>query len=189
MRNHLDEALAVQATADCLYNHEQVETAIRQLAGDITEQLGETDPRVLCVMNGALVFAGQLLTRLRFPLTVDYIHATRYGPNTSGQSLEWVASPHLPLAGQTVLVLDDILDEGLTLAAIMDYCRQQGATAVYSAVLVEKQHARRDPAIQADFTALTVPDRYVFGYGMDYKGRLRNVAGIYAVAEDDTLAT
>jgi hypoxanthine phosphoribosyltransferase len=87
------------------------------------------------------------------------------------------------LRDRTVLVVDDILDEGLTLAAIVDFCRQQGARAVYSAVLVEKVHDRKSAAVEADFIGIKVEDRYVFGYGMDYHGYLRNVRGIYAVSE------
>ena len=81
----------------------------------------------------------------------------------------------------SVLIVDDILDEGLTLDAIVGYCRQQGAKEVHSAVLVEKNHARRANHISATFTGLQVDDRYVFGCGMDYKGYMRNLPEIYAI--------
>lgn len=176
-------ASQVLEMAQCLYNEQQVEQAIAGLAKSISQALKDKDPVILCVMNGGLVLTGKLLTQLNFPLTVDYIHATRYRKQTRGGQLQWLVKPHSSLADQTVLIVDDILDEGDTLAAVKDYCKEQGARQVFSVVLVEKQHDRNITNTQADFVALQVEDRYVFGYGMDYKGRLRNADGIYAVSE------
>lgn len=176
-----DQAQLVLAEADCLFTESQVEQALDSMATRIAERLGNTNPIVMCVMNGGLVPTGKLVTRLSFPVQMDYLHATRYRNTTSGGDLTWLARPHMDIRGRTVLVVDDILDEGVTLAAIMDYCREQGAAGVYSAVLVEKQHERKHGLKEADFVGLAVEDRYVFGYGMDFKGYLRNAAGIYAV--------
>ncbi len=167
--------------ADLLYSPGEVESAYERLARAITAVLADRDPLVLSVMVGGLVVAGKLLPRLDFPLEVDYIHATRYGGQTQGSELHWRAYPATPLEGRAVLVVDDILDEGLTLAAILDHCRAKGAREVYSAVLVEKCHQRKPAMQHADFTGVSVEDRYVFGCGMDYRGYLRNVSGIYAV--------
>ncbi len=175
-----DEVERVLAEADRLYSREEVLAAIDRLAAEITQRLGTSDPVVLCVMNGALIPAGYLLTRLRFPLQVDYLHATRYRGATRGGELHWRVRPELDLAGRSVLVVDDILDEGLTLAAILQHCRAQGAAEVLSCVLVRKHHDRGN-GVEADFVGLEVGDRYVFGFGMDYKGYLRNADGIYAV--------
>lgn len=177
------EARAAYEQADELCTPEQVNAAYDRMANAITEQLGDSDPIVICVMSGGLIPAGHLLTRLNFPLHVDYLHASRYRGETRGGELHWVTRPSLPLAGRTLLVVDDILDEGLTLKAIVAYLREQGAKAVYSAALVQKLHDRRDPAISADFIGLEVEDRYVFGCGMDYHGYYRNLPGIYAVQE------
>jgi hypoxanthine phosphoribosyltransferase len=178
----VNEANQTLAEADLLVAGEDVTTAIRRLAGEITTQLSETNPVLLCVMNGGLIFAGQLLTRLVFPLEVDYCHATRYGRETTGAGLDWIVRPRLELRGRTVLLLDDILDEGITLAAIADYCRQQGAARVMMAVLVDKVHDRKvSPDFQADFTGVETEDRFLFGFGLDYKGYWRNAPGIYAV--------
>ncbi len=176
------QAAEVMQTADLLHSQEVVEQALDRMAVEITGKLAGEDPVVLCVLNGALIPMGHLLTRLTFPLRQDYIHATRYGTETTGTQLEWIGHPSTSLKGETVLVIDDILDEGITLAAITDACREAGARSIYTAVLVEKVRVRNS-TIQADFTGLKVEDRYVFGYGMDYKGYLRNVAGIYAVAK------
>lgn len=164
-----------------LYDEQAVNTALDTMAAAITEVMGGRNPLLLCVMTGGVVPAGALFTRLRFPVQFDYLHATRYRGGTTGSDLKWICPPSQPLRGRTVLVVDDILDEGLTLAAILDYCREQGAEAVYSAVLVEKHHGRKVAGLQADFVGLHVEDRYVFGCGMDYHGYLRNVPAIYAV--------
>lgn len=175
-----EEADRVYREADCLYSAEEVEAAIARMAGEISARLNGKNPLVLCVLTGALIPTGALLTRLDFPLELDYIHATRYGSATSGGSLHWIAHPRLSLKGRTVLVVDDILDEGATLAAIVEHCRAEGAEEVLSAVFTEKRHDRKN-GLKADFAGLEVEDRYVFGYGMDYKGYLRNAPGIFAV--------
>ena len=178
-----DEIEAVRRSADLIYDKDAVNTALDRMATDITRLLGETNPVMLCVMSGGLVPASELFTRLDIPIELDYLHATRYQGTQGGQTLDWIAHPVHALKGRTVLVVDDILDEGVTLAAILDFCREQEVKAVYSAVLVEKQHDRKAPGLKADFVGLTVEDRYVFGCGMDYHGYWRNLPAIYAVAE------
>ncbi len=170
------------AEADCLAAEDQVRAAITAVAARISADLAELDPVVLCVLKGGVVFAGQLLTQLRFPLDFDYVHATRYGNATAGGGIEWRAMPSVPLRGRHVLLVDDILDVGSTLLAIADACQSQEAASVRTAVLVDKVHGRKArPGLRADYAALEMPDRFLFGYGMDYHGYWRNAPGIYAV--------
>ncbi|MCK9396561.1 MAG: hypoxanthine-guanine phosphoribosyltransferase [Methylobacter sp.] len=178
----LEEINRVRATADLLHSEQEVEAAIDKMAWEINIALADRNPLLLCVINGGIVAAGKLLTRLTIPLTIDSIHASRYQNQTSGGSIKWLVQPETPLKGRTVLIVDDILDEGITLAAICQYCREHGAAAVYSAVLADKILDHQKP-VTADFIGLKVENRYLFGYGMDYKGYLRNVAGIYACKE------
>ena len=179
---NIEEVSKVFKEADLLVGEAGVLSAIERLAAEITEQLRESNPVVISVMNGGLIFTGQLLTKLVFPLQMDYVHATRYGHEINGAQLNWTVRPQHDLKGRTVLLLDDILDEGVTLASIADYCRQQGAARVLMAVLVEKLHLRKvTPGMRADFSGLEVGDRFLFGYGLDYKGYWRNAPGIYAV--------
>jgi hypoxanthine phosphoribosyltransferase len=181
-------AQQVLERADLLYSAEQVSQALDRLAEEISQAVTQASPEqpviVISVMNGGLVLAGHLLTRFNFPLHVDFIHATRYRNQTSGGELEWKVEPHQSLSGRTLVILDDILDEGYTLQAIVDYCKRQEAENVISAVLAEKKHDRRTPGVHCDFIGLQVEDRYVFGFGMDYKGYHRNLNGIYAVGDD-----
>lgn len=174
----------VRKEAICLYPEDQVEQAIDRLAGEITDRYRDKNPLIMCVMNGGLILTGKLITKLDMPLQVDYLHATRYRGNTTGGNLHWLAKPQHSLMGRVVIVVDDILDEGLTLRDIIEYCKNEGASEVASCVLVEKMHDRKYGCDHADFTGLSVEDKYVFGYGMDYKGFLRNAPGIYAVRNE-----
>ncbi len=178
----MKEIERAMAEADCLVPDEGVEAALDRLAEGITDRLRHTNPLVFCVMNGGLILAGRLLPRLPFPLEVSYLHASRYGHALQGNLLDWRVRPTQDLRGRTILVLDDILDEGHTLLAILDYLKAEGAGQVFSAVLVHKLHDRKAyPGMRADFTGLDVADRFLFGCGMDYKGYWRNAPGIYAL--------
>lgn len=182
MTDTVDELNQVMAEADCLVSEEQVYQAIDELADSISGELKHSNPLLFCVMNGGLILTGQLLPRLRFPVQAEYLHATRYRQETTGGILEWKLRPDAEMTGRTVLIVDDILDEGTTLTAIADYCLSQGASRVLTAVLVDKLHDRKArPGLKADFTGLEVEDRFLFGFGMDYKGYWRNAPGIYAV--------
>ena len=180
-------AQQVLEQADLIYSAEQINQAIDLLAQQINQQfLNITEPVIaLPVMNGGLVISGHLLTRLNFPVILDYLHATRYRDETTGSDLQWKAKPQQSLKDKTLLIIDDILDEGYTLQAVRDYCLEQGASQVYSVVLVEKNHPRPKADIKGDFIGLQVEDRNVFGFGMDYKGHHRSLNAIYAVNEDD----
>ena len=155
-----EEARQVLAEAECCYTRTQVEQALDKMAQAITATLQDKNPLLLRVLN--------------------YIHATRYRGETRGGELNWIAKSSHSLKDRHVLIIDDILDEGLTLAALVKFGMQEGAASVHTAVLVNKLHDRKAD-LQADFVGLDVEDRYVFGYGMDYKDYLRNVPGIYAV--------
>jgi hypoxanthine phosphoribosyltransferase len=176
-------AQAVYDQSDMLYSEQQVESALDRIALEITGHIATSDPIVICIMNGGLIAAGKLLPRLDFPLRVDYLHATRYHGQTSAGELNWIKKNHLELKGENILIIDDILDEGITLKAIAEFCHEMGAASVLSAVVVEKLHQRSN-GFKADFIGLQVEDRYVFGCGMDYKGYLRNAPGIFAVSEE-----
>lgn len=175
----------VLATATCLYSKEEIEVALDKMSLAMNEELAETNPILLCVVVGGIVTLGNLLPRLNFPLEVDYVHATRYGSQIVGKDIEWKVKPHKSVMNRTVVIVDDILDGGITLNHIIQLCQKNGAKQIYSAVLVDKKNARIEDGLhEADFTALEVDNHYVFGYGMDYKGYLRNAPGIYKVSPE-----
>ena len=176
----VQQAKDILASADLIHSAETVSAAVSRIAAEITEKFSETNPLLLCVMSGGVPFAGHLMTQLNFPLEFDYLHVTRYGQETSGGALSWRSAPWTSVKERVVIVLDDILDEGMTLAAIVERLKELGAKACYTAVATEKLNGKKKP-IKADFVALTVPDRFVFGFGMDVRGHFRNLPAIYAM--------
>jgi hypoxanthine phosphoribosyltransferase len=178
----IGQAQQVMAEADLLFSAADIQQALDVMAEEITARLAGQNPLLLCVMNGGVITAGHLLTRLNFPLEQDYLHATRYrGATSGGKTITWLHEPETSLEGRNVLLVDDILDEGYTLREVARWCRERGAASVHIAALAEKNHDRRVEGIQCDFSALQLADRYVFGFGMDYKEYWRNANGIYAV--------
>jgi len=175
-----DEATKILAEADTLVTEAECMAATARVAREIKEKLGGEFPLVLAVMGGATVFAGQLLPLLDFPLEFDYIHVSRYGDKLSGGKLNWKVEPKESVHGRIVLVLDDILDEGETMAAIRQRVLALGAKEFHSVVFCEKLIRKAKP-LKPDFLGVTVPDRYVFGYGMDVSGLWRNLPAVYAL--------
>lgn len=169
------------ARAELIHDEAAVHAAMRRMAGEIDAQLGDESALFITVMNGGMIFAGQLATLLQAPVQLDYLHASRYRGATTGGELNWLARPHVDMRDRTVLLVDDILDEGYTLQAIRKYCMEQGARRVLIAVLCEKRHGRVVPGLVADFVGVEVPDRYVFGFGMDYHELGRNLPTIVAL--------
>lgn len=176
----LAKAWIMLKEADLICDSVRVQAAIGRLAEEITKRIEFSYPLVLTVMGGGVFFAGHLLPLLRFPLDCDYIHATRYGIGLAGSEVAWRVAPSDAVQGRTVLVLDDILDGGDTMSAIRDRVLSLGAAQFLCAVLTNKAHRTPKP-IFADFVGLEVPDRFVFGCGMDVRGCWRNLPEIYAL--------
>jgi hypoxanthine phosphoribosyltransferase len=177
------QAREILHNAELLFSEAEVNAAVHRVAGEINAALADQHPLVLSVMGGAVVFTGQLLPLLNFPLDFDYVHVSRYGNAKQGGEMHWKVAPRENVRGKVVLVVDDILDEGETIAAIKQRVMELGASRFYSAVFADKEHGKAKP-VHADFIGLTVPDRFVFGYGMDIHGAWRNLPAIYAVKEN-----
>lgn len=162
---------------------EEVREAYARMAEAVNDRYGNQEIVLVVVMNGGLICAAHLAERLGMPVLFDYLHVSRYRGETRGDALHWIARPQQDLRDRHVLIVDDILDEGPTLGAILQYCQDAGAATVAAAVLVEKSHGRRVPGVNADFVGLQVPDRYVFGCGMDLREGLRHLPDIWALSE------
>lgn len=176
------EARKVLQQAEMIRSAAEVQAAVARVAAGLNQRLADTHPLVLSVMGGAAIFTGQLLPLLDFPLDFDYVHVSRYGGRQEGGALYWKIEPGDNVAGRTVLVLDDILDEGETMAAIRKRVMELGAAGFYSAVFADKLNGKDKP-IRPDFTGMELPDRFVFGFGMDIEGAWRNLPAIYAIKE------
>jgi hypoxanthine phosphoribosyltransferase len=177
-----DQARDFLRKAEIICTAEEVQAAVARMAGEINAVLEHQHPLVLSVMGGAVIFTGQLLPLLDFPLEFDYLHVSRYGPAQQGGALKWKVAPGESVARRVVLVLDDILDEGETLAEVRRRVLELGAAACYCAVFADKANGKTKP-IRADFTGVELPDRFVFGFGMDIQGAWRNLPAIYALKE------
>ena len=176
----LEEILAVRRHSSVVFSRETVDAAVAEIAVRLTREIANENPLVLCVMKGGVPFTADLLRCFDFALELDYVHVSRYHDSTRGTWLEWHGTPRTSVAGRTLLIVDDVLDEGKTMSALVAWGRERGAAQTLSAVLVAKD-VPRDEEVVADFTALEAPDRYLFGRGMDYKGYWRNLPDIYAV--------
>ena len=183
MQLSIEKLNEVLAQAKKLISHDELMVALDGMAIKMHEVLAEENPLMLTVMNGGLITASELAKRLNFPMEMDYVHATRYRGNFSGGAIHWLHEPKTSLENRVVLIVDDILDGGITLAEIVAYCEKHGAKKVYTAVLLDKYETRENGGLPtADFTGLKIENHFVFGFGLDYHGYWRNVPGIYVVA-------
>ena len=175
-----DRAWNILDSAELVCPAEEIDRAIAAMGAAITADYAKRYPAILTVMNGAIIFCGKLLPLLRFPLSLDYVHASRYGEATSGGTVSWRVLPPELVRDREVIVIDDILDAGETLAAIRDKVLERGAKSCAVAVLADKQIGRERP-VRADYVGVRIPDRFVFGCGLDIGGYWRNLPAIYAV--------
>ena len=169
--------------AECLYDRAAIDRCMDLQAAQLNERYAGSHPLVLCVMTGAMIYAGHLLPRLNFLLDLDYVHASRYGDARTGGQLHWIARPTQSVKGREVLLLDDILDEGVTLHEIAKWLNAEGASSIEIAVLTHKEKAAPQPC-KPDYPALSTPDRYVYGFGLDVAGLWRNANGIFVAATE-----
>lgn len=182
MADTINELNKILDEADCLVDEAKINEVLDKMANQITTDLSNKLPIVLCVMNGGLIPTAALIERLNFPLELDYVHATRYGMETKGTSLNWFSYPKINLKNRHILVIDDIFDQGHTLKAILKWLEEQETSHVYTATIVNKLHNRK-ANITPNYIGIDVVDRFIFGYGMDYKGFFRNLKGIYAIKD------
>ncbi|HZX25882.1 MAG TPA: hypoxanthine-guanine phosphoribosyltransferase [Telluria sp.] len=185
---HHQRAQELLAKATEIYDAQAVQAAVHRVADFLNQRYGGAGdaefPLVLSVMGGAVVFTGQVLTQLRFPLEFDYIHVTRYGDDDQGGRVVWKVIPRPNVSGRTIIVLDDILDEGETLAQVKQRLLDMGAKEVVIAVFADKEIKRAKP-ISADVIGLSIPDKFVVGFGMDAYGYWRNLPGLWAIRPED----
>ena len=180
----LKEALNVAGNAEKLLTKKEVDEAIDRIAEDIKEKIKNEVPILLCVMKGGLLLTSELLQRIQQPLALDYVHVDRYRNKTQGGSIHWHKEPEINLNKRLVLIVDDIFDEGYTLQDLITYCTAKGASKVLSVVLLKKVLEKKHTDIEPDIVGLEISDRYVFGWGMDYKGYWRNLTDVFAVSEN-----
>ncbi len=178
------DAKKLLADSEILFTTEEVNAATTRVATAMNRDFADKHPLILSVMGGAVVFTGQLLPQLDFPLDFDIVQVSRYGNKTVGTELNWRVAPRDNIVGRNVIILDDILDEGITLAAIVDLVKRNGAISVACAVFCVKDYGdeiNSKKPLKADYVGISVPNRFIYGYGMDVSGAWRNLPAIHAV--------
>ena len=185
---HYTRARALLANAEEIVSADKVQAAVRHVADVLNQRFDKDEagefPLVLGVMGGAVVFTGHLLPQLTFPLEFDYIHVTRYGDLDRGGEVVWKVIPRQDVTGRTIIIVDDILDEGETLAHVKQRLLGMGAAEVIIAVFADKELGKVKP-VQADIVGLTVPNQFVVGFGMDAHGYWRNLPGLWVIRDAD----
>ncbi|SFU45499.1 hypoxanthine-guanine phosphoribosyltransferase [Pseudoduganella namucuonensis] len=185
---HHNRARSLLENAEEIFDKATVDASVTRMAKELNERFDNPDnqefPLVLGVMGGAVVFTGNLLPQLTFPLEFDYIHVSRYGDEDKGGQVVWKVIPRSNVVGRTVIVLDDILDEGETLAHVKQRLLDMGAAEVILAVFADKAIGKAKP-VKPDLVGITIPNRFVVGYGMDAYGYWRNLPGLWAIKTED----
>lgn len=157
-----------------LLTEAEIKARVRELAGEIAESHGDGELVAVGVLTGAFVFLADLVRHLRNPVRFTFVKADSYGDGTRPGELRLTMMGEQDLRDRDVLVVEDILDTGRTLAGILAILREKGPRTLRSVVLLDKP-ARREVEVQADFTGFTVPDRFIVGYGLDHAQRYRNL--------------
>ncbi|MDA7742345.1 hypoxanthine-guanine phosphoribosyltransferase [Francisellaceae bacterium] len=174
----------VHAESDILISESELNLAFDNVAKQLNIDLADKNPIFVCCMNGGLMFTSEIVKRLTMPLQIDYVHASRYRNDYEGGKLNWIKEHNIDFKDRTVVLLDDILDGGITLAEIKKFYEAGGAGEVLTTVMLDKITDREHAGLKsADYVGLPVEDLYVYGFGLDYHGYLRNVPAIYAVAK------
>jgi hypoxanthine phosphoribosyltransferase len=185
---HHNRARTLLDNAEEIFDKATVDASVARMADELNARYNVPDnqefPLVLGVMGGAVVFTGNLLPQLTFPLEFDYIHVSRYGDEDKGGEVVWKVIPRSNVAGRTVIVLDDILDEGETLAHVKERLLEMGAAEVILAVFADKDIGKVKP-VKPDLVGITIPNRFVVGFGMDAYGYWRNLPGLWAIKTDE----
>ena len=172
------------ANSKVLIGRDTIDQAIHALAQRMNADFAGKDVAFLTIMNGGMIFASALCTRLNINMEMDYLQLSRYGKSQTGGQLVWKYQPEINLKDRHVVLCDDIYDEGHTLAAAHAWCLKRGAASATSVVLIHKQHDRTYADYKPDYVALDIPDHYIFGFGMDLEEKLRHLPEIYYLPQD-----
>ncbi|MDR0934155.1 MAG: hypoxanthine-guanine phosphoribosyltransferase [Burkholderiaceae bacterium] len=187
MDSHNERAKKILASTEQICTPEQVQAAVAKIAAELNDRFNNLEPGsfplFLGVMGGAVVFSGQLLPHLTFPLEFDFIHVSRYGNEDHGSEVIWKVIPRQNVMNRVIVVLDDILDEGETLAHVQRRLLDMGAAKVLLAVFADKQLGAKKP-VTPDHIGMTLPNKFVIGFGMDIEGYWRNLPDIRALTVD-----
>ncbi len=174
-----------KAEPHILFDRKEIETAVRRLASEISQDYRHKNPLLLGILRGSFVFLADLIRHLDFPLEVDFIGLSSYGSSTqTSGKIKVVKQLETPVRDRHVLVVEDIVDTGLTTAFLLDYLQKQKTASVKVCALTSKP-SRREVTVNIDYLGFTVPNKFLVGYGLDANQKFRNLPDI-CYLEDET---
>jgi hypoxanthine phosphoribosyltransferase len=176
----MDFFQSILKESSVLYSNREIHLAIKKIAEEINRDIQSDVLYVLTVMNGGLYFSAHLIPLLKHTIYHDYIHATRYGNKAHGGLLHWIKEPEDTIEGKNILIIDDILDEGITLSEIISKCKKMGANNIFYTALFNKL-TDKEKSILPGYHVLNVPNKFVFGFGLDYKGFGRALPDLHII--------
>ncbi len=161
-----------------LFNRQEIEAAVRRLASEISKDYRNKNPVLLGILRGSFVFLADLIRHLDFPLEVDFIGLSSYGSSTqTSGKIKVVKKLETPVQDRNVLIVEDIVDTGLTTAFLIDYLKKRKAASVRLCALTDKP-SRREVPVKIDYIGFTVPNKFLVGYGLDANQKFRNLPDI-----------
>ena len=173
-----------QAKLHSLFPRAEIEAAVSRLASEINKDYHDKNPLLLGILKGSFMFMADLIRHLDFPLEVEFVRLSSYGRGrASSGKVKMVQGLHSLIKGRHVLVIEDIVDTGLTTASFLNYLRKKKPASLKLCTLTDKPSRRQVP-VTIDYLGLTVPNKFLVGYGLDWDERFRNLPDI-CVLEDD----
>lgn len=158
-----------------LYSEEQISQKVKELGVQLTKDFEGRNPLVICILKGAFIFMSDLVKEIKIPLEIDFMAVSSYGQSTKSSGVvKIIKDLDTPVEGRDVLIVEDIIDSGLTLSYLIDVLERRNATSVTVATLFDKP-ARRTVDLQPHYKGYTLPDEFVVGYGLDYSEKYRNL--------------
>lgn len=165
-----------------LFTRDEIEATVKRLAAEIRWDYCDKHPILIGVLKGSFMFMADLIRLLDFPLEVDFIWLSSYGGRKTSGRIKLVQGVQSKIKDRHVLVIEDIIDTGLTTAFVLDYLKRRRPASLRLCTLTEKP-ARRKVPVNIDYLGLTVPNRFIVGYGIDWNERFRYLDSIYAIEE------
>lgn len=160
---------------EVLITEEEIQQKIKELGAQLSKDYEGRDPLVICVLKGAFIFMADLSKRLTIPLEMDFMAVSSYGASTKSSGVvKIIKDLDTPVEGRNVLIVEDIIDSGLTLSYLIDVLERRNALSISVVTLFDKP-ARRTVDLEADYTGFTIPDSFIVGYGLDYNEKYRNL--------------